>query len=218
MGQRAAAPTSSCQTARVAFVLALFLIVGALGSGALAAPPSSLSDDQQRRLWAGEVILVDTLPPGAGRSTQGGTAIAIVHAPPETVWRILVDYRGHSTIYPRVVGTEVLEADEHKALVRYVVGIGPFSFHVYMNKYLDATRRRVEWRLADEHPNGLFRESSGYWQVDPAEGASRLTYALAVRTILPAFATHRAQRDSLVETVLAVRKRAEDASRAAVAR
>jgi Polyketide cyclase / dehydrase and lipid transport len=198
----------------VASVVSLLLIIGAVANGAPAAPSPSLSDDQQRRLAAGEVLLIDKLPPGAGRSAQGGTAIAIVHASPETVWRVLVDYGGHSGIYPRVVGAQVLEADERRALVRYVVGIGPFSFGVYMNKYLDATRRRIEWRLADNRPNELFRESSGYWQIDPAERGSLLTYALAVQTVLPAFVTRRAERDSLFETVRAVRKRAEDANAA----
>lgn len=184
----------------------------------MAAEAPVLSDAQQSRLAAGEVVLVDALPPGAGRSAEGGTALGIVRAPPETVWRILVDYRRHPEIYPRVVKADVVEADERRVLVRYVASIWPLSFTFYMNKYPDAARRRIEWRLAEDRPNSLFRESSGYWQVDPVEGGSLVTYALAVRTILPAFVTRRPQRDSLVETVEAVRRRAQEASGSAATR
>jgi hypothetical protein len=193
-------------------VLALCSIAYALSPAAGAAPPVDLSEEDRRRLAAGEVVLLDALPPGAGTSAHGGTAVGLVRASPETVWRILVDYAGHTRLYPRVVGVEVLEADERHALIRYLVGIGPLSFQVHMDKQLDARRRRVEWRLAEGHANNLFRESSGYWQVDAAEGASLVTYAMAVRTILPAFVTRRAERDSLVETIKTVRKRAGEMS------
>jgi hypothetical protein len=163
---------------------------------------SILSDDQQRRLGAGEVIVLDTLPPKAGKSAHGGTALAIVRG-------ILVDYPGHTRYYPRVTGVEVLELDQQHALVRYEVSIGPFSgFH--MNKYPDQIRRRIQWQLADGRANSLFRENSGYWQLGEAAGGTLVTYAIAVRTILPAFATSRSERDSLVDTVKAVRKLAED--------
>ena len=112
--------------------------------------------------------------------------------------------------YPRVTGVEVLEIDERHALVRYEVGIGPFSFGFHMNKYPDPVRRRIEWQLADGRANSLFRENSGYWQLDEAAGGTLVTYAIAVRTILPAFATSGSERDSLVDTIKALRKLAED--------
>jgi ribosome-associated toxin RatA of RatAB toxin-antitoxin module len=192
------------------YLTALLLIVAAFATAALAAPPAGLSDEQRRRLVAGEVILLDTLPPGAGKSSQGGTVLAVVHASAETVWSVLVDYVRHSGLYPRVVAAEVLEADAQHALVRYVVGVGPFSFGFHVNNYPDAARRRLVWSLAENRSNDLFRESSGYWQVDGGSGTALLTYAMAARTILPAFVTRGAERDGLVETVKAVRKRAED--------
>ena len=57
------------------------------------------------------------------------------------------------------------------------------------------------------HP--ALRENSGYWLVERRDGASLVTYALAVRTLLPAFLTRAAERDSLVETINGVRRLAE---------
>jgi hypothetical protein len=174
------------------------------------AAPLAQSVDQQRRLAAGEVIVLDTLPPGASESARGGTAVGLVRVTPERVWPVLVDYRGHPRYYPRVISAELVEADAHHALVRYEVGIGPFSFSFHMIKYPDPVRRRIEWHLDPTHANNFFRENTGYWQVDPADGGSLVTYAIAVRTILPGFATLGAERESLVETIKKLRKLAED--------
>ena len=190
--------------------LALALVAWVLVRAGWSAPLPMLSDDQQRRLDAGEVIVLDALPPGAGKSTHGGTALAVVRASPERVWRILVDYPGHTRYYPRVTGVEVLEADEQHALVRYEVGIGPFSFRFHMSTHLDPIQRRIEWQLADGHANRLLRENTGYWQLGEAPGGTLVTYALAVRTILPAFATSGSERESLVDTIKALRKLAEE--------
>ena len=92
------------------------------------------------------------------------------------------------------------------ALVRYEVGIGPFSFEFHMMKYPDPARRRVDWHLDPDRPNNFFRENRGYWQVDGAEGGSLVTYAIAVRTILPGFVTSGAERRSLVDTINKLRK------------
>jgi len=188
---------------------ALFALLSALAACALATnvaaalPP--LTEDQRHRLAARDVIVLDTLPPAAGKSAQGGTALAIVRASPEDVWRVLTDYRGHPRFYPRVTAVDVLQADERHALVRYQVGIGPFSFAFYMDKYPDPQRRRIEWKLAEGRANSLFRENAGYWQIEEADGATVVTYAIAVRTLVPGFLTMGSERDSLAGTVTAMR-------------
>jgi ribosome-associated toxin RatA of RatAB toxin-antitoxin module len=195
-------------------LLAPALVAGALVAVVSAAAPD-LSADERRRLAAGEVLVRDALPPKASTSARGGTALALVRAAPEAVWRVLTDYPGHSRYYPRVVAAELVKGDERHALVRYEVAIGPFSFAFHMDKYPDAKRHRIEWHLADGQSHGLFRENSGYWQVDPADGASLVTYAIAVRTVLPKFLTVGAERDSLTETVTALRKLVEQGEGAA---
>ena len=193
------------------------LIVVAWGlvlSAAIAQPPG-LSDEHRSRLAAGEVVLLDVLPPGAGKSARGGTGMAVVRASTEQVWRVLIDYRGHSRFYPRVVGVDVVRSDERHALVRYEVGIGLLSFAFHMNKYPDPARHRIEWHLAEGHANSLFRENSGYWQVNESKGGSLVTYAISVRTILPSFATFGTERTSVVETITALRTLVETGKGAA---
>jgi ribosome-associated toxin RatA of RatAB toxin-antitoxin module len=190
--------------------LALVSLVLGFAAAASGASPG-LSADEQRRLAAGEVIVLDILPPAASKSAGGGTAVGLVQAAPARVWSVLVDYRGHPRYYPWVVSAELVEADAEHALVRYEVGVGPFSFGFHMMKYPDPVRRRIEWHLDANHANNFFRENTGYWQVDAAEGRTLVTYAIAVRTILPGFVTLGAERRSLVDTIKRLRKLVEDA-------
>ncbi len=193
---------------RGSLVVALLIVAT---TGAEANPP--LSSDELRRLDRGEVLVLDVLPPGAaGEAVHGGTAVSLVRASPEAVWRVLVDYRGHRGLYPRVVGAEVLAATAEYALVRYVVGVGPFAFGFHISNYADPARRRLEWQLDRGRPNDLFQASWGYWEVDQVGGRTILTYAMAARTTLPAFLTRGAERQSLVDTIKAVRERAERSS------
>lgn len=190
---------------------ALIALAGALLATAAPASSAGLSEDVRRRLATGEIIVTDALPPGASQTARGGTALAIVRAPPAEVWRVILDYRGHPRYYPRVTATDVVESDERHVIVRYRVAVGPFSSTFFMEKYPDPRRRRVHWHLAPGRTHGLFRENSGYWQVDRSDvvGTSLVTYAIAVRTKLPEFITAGAERDSLVETVTALRKLVE---------
>lgn len=187
------------------YLLSLIL-AGALLLGATPVPPVDLSVDQQQRLGAGDIVVLDTLPPGAGKETRGATGLAVLRASPTEVWRVLTDYRNHVRFYPRVTGVDVLQSDDRHALVRYQIGVGPMSFAFHMDKYPDPVRRRIEWHLAEGKSNSLFRENSGYWQVDDASGGTLVTYAIAVRTILPGFATAGSERQSVVDTIMALRK------------
>jgi hypothetical protein len=150
---------------RCAVLVALLIVAG---SAALA-NPVGLSDAELRRVDRGEVVILDVLPPGESQERgQGGTAVTLVHASPETVWRVLVDYPRHAEVYPGVTSSQVLEADADHTLVRYVVGVGPFSFGFHVNNYPDAARGRLVWRLDRDRRNGLFRDTWGYWQVATA--------------------------------------------------
>lgn len=176
----------------------------------LASPASAtsppLSAEQQRRVAEGEILVLDTRPPGASPGAGGGTAVGMVAAPVERVWAVLTDYPGHPRYYPGVVVAEVLETTGQRVLVRYTVKVGLFSFRFHMRKVADPPRRRIEWQLAEDRANGLLRENSGYWLVQARPGGSLVTYAIAVRSYLPAFLTAGSERESLVDTVKGLRR------------
>ena len=192
------------KTILLTLVALIFAVSGSFAN------PIALSAQQRARLDRGDIVLVDVLPPGGpNRGGQGGTAFALVNATPDAVWRVIVDYPHHSGIYPKVVDARVISASGDRSLVRYTVGVGPFSFGFHIDNYPDPVQRRLVWELAQRMHNDLFKDSWGYWQVEAYGEASLLTYAMAARTVLPPFLTRGAERDGLVETVKAVRSRVE---------
>lgn len=182
------------------------LVVVGLAAGADGAGPLALTPEQQKRLAVGEIVVLDTRPPGASPGAGGGTAVAVVPAPVERVWAVLTDYPGHPRYYPGVESAEVLEASGPRVLVRYTVRVGFFSFRFHMNKVADRAHRRIEWHLAEDRANGLLRENSGYWLVEARPGGSLVTYSIAVRSYLPGFLTAGSEQQSLVETVSGLRR------------
>jgi ribosome-associated toxin RatA of RatAB toxin-antitoxin module len=192
----------------LALPLVLLSLVSAPVLTEVPAAPA-LGGEERLRLARGEILVSAELPPGADAEAQGGTAVALVRATPDAVWRVLVDYPRHSGLFPRVVAARVLEHEDRRTLVRYVIGVGPFSFGFHVNNYPDAGHRRLDWRLAGDQPNDLFRASRGYWQLDPETEGVVVTYAMAARTVLPGFLTRGAERDGLIQTIRAVRARAE---------
>src|SRR3989454_9210162 len=138
---------------RCALLVALLVVAGS----AAQANPVALSDKQLVRLERGEILVLDILPPGGRLERgQGGTALTLVNAPLETVWRVLVDYPHHSGLYPRVTSAEGLEADADHSLVRYVGRLGPVSFGFHVNNYPDETRGRLLWRPHRDRRHGPF--------------------------------------------------------------
>ncbi len=87
--------------------------------------------------------------------------------------------------------------------------MGPFSFGFHVDDYREAGRRRLVWQLASGRAKSLFRENWGYWQVEPHGRGTMLTSSSAARTVLPVFLTRGAKREGLVDTINAVRDRAE---------
>jgi hypothetical protein len=133
----------------------------------LSATDPGLSEEHRRRLDRREIVVLDVLPAGGdARHSTGGTGLAVVHAAPARVWRILVDYAHHAGLYPRVIDVAIVEETGSRAVVRYVVGIGPLSFGFHVTTHPEAARGRLAWRLARDRPNDLFQDSWGYWQVD----------------------------------------------------
>lgn len=196
---------------RLARGLGLFLasavVAGGLVTRTGVAGSLALTAEQQQQLADGEIVVLDIRPPGASSTAGGGTAVAIVQAPVERVWDVLTDYPRHPRYYPNVVAAEVLEVSGARVLVRYTVRIGIFTFRFHMRKVSDPVCRRIEWHLAEDRANALLRENSGYWLVEAHPGGGSLvTYAIAVRSYVPAFLTGGAERDNLVATIRGLRR------------
>ncbi len=170
----------------------------------------TLSATDERLLRRGRILFRQEIPAGGpGGGAMGGTALALLHADTETVWRTLVDFPGHAGLFPRVKESEVVEHGGGRTLVRYLVSVGPFAFRFFVNNYTDPSNGLIRWRLDPGRDNGLFRDQWGYWKVEPRDDGVLVTYAMGGHTTLPAFLTRGAGEQGAVQTMRALKERLE---------
>jgi ribosome-associated toxin RatA of RatAB toxin-antitoxin module len=122
-------------------------------------------------------------------SDRAGTAVAsgsiFVRAPPERVWRVMLDCDRAPTFVPRLERCRVLDADpdgggdvrEH--VVRFAV-IGRVR-HVFRSSY------RPYREIRTERVGGDLKAADGTWTLEPAPGGTRVSFrvALAVNAPVP---------------------------------
>ena len=179
---------------RSGILLASAVVTGGLVTRAGAAGSPALTAEQQQRLADGEIIVLDTRPPAPARARA--VARRRHRAGPWSRLGVLTDYPRHPRYYPKVVDAAVLEVSGARVIVRYTVRIGIFTFRFHMRKVSDplAGGSNGAWMRTGPRP---VRENSGYWLVEAHPGGSLVTYAIAVRSYVPAFLTAGERAGSL---------------------
>jgi len=187
-----------------------------LGAAHALASAPALTPDDLDRLSRGEILFRAEVPVADGAlAGNGGTAVMVLEADPETVWRILTDFDHYAGLFPRLKESEVLHRDGGAALVLFRVGVGPFNFRFFVTHLVSREERQISWRLERSRANDLFEDTWGYWRLEPLPGGRLLvTYAMGSRTVLPAFLTRGSEQDSVLQTVAALRTRVERVRRA----
>jgi len=195
-------------------LIALLLVFPPFLPRAAATP--NLSPGDLGRLQRGEIVFKPDLPQSEGSQTgNGGTAMALVDADVEAVWRILTDFAHYAGLFPRLKESEVVDQFGTRALVRFHVNVGPFHFRFNIAHVVSWGNRQIRWHLDRTQTNDLFQDTWGYWQLDPLPGSRVLvTYGMASRTVLPAFLTRGSEQDSVVQTIAALKARVERAGKA----
>ena len=201
-------------------IITRVLIVFALVQSALSLPgvvppapaaPPALSPSDLTRLHRGEIVFKDQFLPAEGAPVgNGGTAVALLQADPEEVWRILTNFAHYAGLFPHLTESEIMDQAGARTLVRFRIAMGPFDFCFFVTHVVSWDDRQIRWRLDRSQTNDLFRDTWGYWQLDPVPGRRVLvTYAMGSRTVLPSFLTRDSERKSVVKAVAALKARVE---------
>lgn len=195
---------------RPVLLLVQLLLLSLLSAPSTAASPP-LSAGDLARLHDGEIVFRGEIPSAADApSGNGGTAFALFHANAEEVWQVLTDFDHYAGLFPRLAESATVTHSGDRALVRFRVAVGPFSFRFFVNHVVSPEERQIRWRLDRSQANGLFRDTWGYWRLDSASrGSVLVTYAMGSRTALPAFLTRGSERESVVQTLAALKARVE---------
>jgi len=125
----------------------------------------ALSDEEARVLASGGIV-VQPLPGSGEGSTVAGASFALVDAPPEKVWRSLVDVRSWPAVFPNTFEAEEVIRHRNASAVRMVLGNRLFRFQYYLTVTRDEQKRTLRYRLNKKKPHDI-GEARGYVRLFP---------------------------------------------------
>ena len=101
---------------------------------------------------------------------------AVINANPESVWKVLTDYKNATVTVPNVQKLKILKSEQDKKKVwfsvKFLSGFRQFEYTVNVR---ENRPHRIEW----QRDSGDFKRYEGYWELRPLDNGKQtlLTYA-----------------------------------------
>ena len=142
--------------------------------------PSPLSKEEQASLESGEAVRRQVKNESGGR----GIAIMDVKAPPEKIWKIILDYSQYPSWIDNLKRTQVYGGNAEKGYnVEFELGVLGMQITYYIDHDLHADKGHLTWQL-DYSRESDIDDSTGYWLVYPVPdrpGVTRVEYSVDLR-------------------------------------
>lgn len=146
-------------------VILALAFAGTLGASAAQALPQEategLSPHELRALEHGDVVV--QLRDTRESTLKDVRCVGIVHATPERIWSVLVDYEAYGKIFPRILRSEVRakegHTEDHYSLLDYP---WPLADRWTLNRIVhDEHSRAIDWKRVE----GSVKEVAGSWRL-----------------------------------------------------
>lgn len=161
-----------------ALLIPSILIGLALVSGIVAA--IEFSDAELAELKAGNTIHRE-LPTSGTKGFYGGSGWAVVDAPADVIWKVLVDWDAYTKVFPNTTEATELSRKGEKSLVRFKLGhpLVSLTYHVELERKTE--KKILSFRLVKDMPNDV-NSIRGYWRLFPQKsGRTLIAYVVAVK-------------------------------------
>lgn len=164
---------------RVAAVAAL-LMIGALASSAAAGiGGSAFSDDEWRKLEAGQLVARKQTSRRNGLELVGGSSWQVIDASPEVVFSALLDTHRYPRMMPQVIEAKLVASRDGERTVFVRQGQkGIAEKRYYLRVSVDEAKHDIRFTIDDKRPNDL-RAAWGFYTVRPfKDGKALLAYGI----------------------------------------
>jgi hypothetical protein len=160
----------------------LMLIALVLAAFVQAKPAAAVefTERQIEKLKAGKSVKKPLSGVGEG-GVYGGSGFALIDAPPEVVWRAILDWSSYHTVYPRTVEARELSQRSNRSLVRVEMGYQLLSVQFFVEIRADKSKWQLDFTLVEDKPNDI-EAARGYWRLFPQpNGQTLVAYVTAVK-------------------------------------
>jgi len=139
----------------------------------------------EERLRSSPVVTVKNTADGVIRSTS----IQDVSAPPEVVWKLLLDFNAYPKFIEGIKSCKPYKsqwnlAGAHIVCADYRLRVGTFTLQYFLEHTHEPLKQCMTWTLDYSRASDV-HDSVGYWHVVPHNGGARVFYA--TDSVLPAW-------------------------------
>lgn len=153
-------------------------LVGVAGVRAEGGDRKPFSADERARLARGELVTRRVTEKRGSLRLIGGSSWQLIDAPPEALYRALLETRFYPRMLPAVSGAKLISAEPTQRRVRIDHKKGPLGVSYRLALTLDPVRRDITFKLNDRLDSGM-RAAWGFLTVHPY-GASQSLLAYGV--------------------------------------
>ncbi|WPD21102.1 MAG: SRPBCC family protein [Candidatus Electrothrix scaldis] len=179
----------------------------------------SLSAEERQAVEKREVIVREQ--PTQGKPGKAFEAVAIIKAKPELIRDMVQDYASYPEFMPNVSRIEILEQDEHTALINQYLALPLGKSKKYRirleSSEPDAHTILIQWQLQpwpELKPEETIQDTSGFWRIEELDaGRSLVLYHVSTDPGKIPFGlgwiVDYLSKDSVPEILTKTRERAE---------
>lgn len=159
-----------------ALLLGLALAAGSVQAGK---GGTSFTDAEWRRLQAGELVFRKQESRRGDLELVGGSSWQVIDAPPEAVFRALLDTRRYHKMMPQVIEARLVKSSAEQRTVFMRQGTkGLLERSYYLRVNVDEAKHDITFVVDDQRPRDL-RAAWGFYTVRPFDdGRTLLAYGI----------------------------------------
>ena len=165
-----------------ASAVASVLLLLILASGAAAGiGGSAFSDEEWRKLEAGELVARKQTSRRNGLELMGGSSWQVIEASPDVVFSALLDTHRYPRMMPQVIEAKLIARKDSERTVFVRQGQkGVAEKRYYLRVNVDEAKRDITFAVDDKRPHDL-RAAWGFYTVRPfKDGKTLLAYGVMV--------------------------------------
>lgn len=173
--------------------------------------PTKLTTDEEAMLAQAQAVRKQI----RYANTSGGRGIAImdVHATPEQIWKVILDFSSYPEWIDHLEKCRIYKREGNHIYVDFVISAFGLDVEYYIDHTYNAEAGYMTWTL-DYARTSDIEDSTGYWLVYPVpgkDGWSRVEYTvdLRVKSWVPDFVQNMLANQGLEKATSWVKKQAE---------
>ena len=147
---------------------------------ALPAVAVDFSTAEKVKLKQGKTV-IKMLPTSGQKGFYGGSGYALIDAPVDEVWKVLLDFQLYTKMFPNTEVCTPVSRKGNKTLVKMKIGHPVVNVRYHVETTADESEKSLHFQLLSDYPHDI-DSLTGYWRLFPQAGGRTLAaYVVSVK-------------------------------------